>query len=169
MSLLVGFDPGKSGGLIAIGDYSGELYRHLRIPLIGARTRQRVDGRAVKNWFKHIVDTSANRPALVYERVHSMPTDSVVSAFTFGKVTGQVIGIAEAMGFSMHEIAPRDWQRTMLRGQPRSTHALRKKSAALIASDLHPGLASVLRVKASWGLADAALIVEHQRRQLIKT
>lgn len=166
--MFVGFDPGKTGGLVAVRKLDGGYESHAQIPLIGAGKRQRVDGRAVCDYLRSVLTVSRDVPVLAMEKVHSMPTDSVVSAFTFGKATGQVIGIAEALGFAVHEIAPRDWQRTMLRGYPRSTRVLRKKSCALVASDMHPTLAPVLRVKATWGLADASLIVEHLRRQLIR-
>lgn len=164
--MIVGFDPGKTGAIVVVETYGGKLWGSMRMPLIGAGTRQRIDGRAVCAFLKDIPYTQLSPHTFAYERVHSMPTDSVVSAFTFGKATGQVIGLAEALGFSMVEIAPTDWQKVMLRHQPRGTSALRKKSAALVASDLFPGLAEDLRVKANWGIADAALLAEYMRRQL---
>lgn len=163
--MIIGFDPGKTGALVSLRK-DGSYFSSMRMPLIGVGTRQRIDGRLVRSFLGKMIISQFSMSTFAYERVHSMPTDSVVSAFTFGKATGQVIGIAEALGFSMIEIAPVDWQKVMLNHQPRGTSALRKASATLVASDLFPELASELRIKAAQGLADAALIAEHARRQL---
>lgn len=169
MIVLFGFDPGKQGGIVAVDSEYGNLVSHLRIPLIGTSTRQRVDGRAVAEYLRTWHDYFGDDPAIfAYERVHSWATDSVVSAFTFGKVTGQVIGIAEGIGLGMIDVPPKEWQRVMFRGHKYATKAQRKASAVLLASDRHPRLSEVLSKKANWGLADAALIVEHTRRQLIR-
>lgn len=169
MKLILGFDPGKTGGLVAVNEEDGRYVSHLRIPLIGKKTRERVDGRAVYTYLLGVLGRSEGCPRIAIERVHAFPTDSKAGAFSFGKATGAVIGIAEGLGFSIMEVRPVDWQRVMLRGHPRQPKAARKASCAAVCSDLHPELASSLRVKANWGLADAALIAEYQRRQLIRT
>lgn len=174
MIVMFGFDPGKEGGIVAVDSDHGGYISHQRIPLIGTSTRQRVDGRAVAKYLRlwlGFFDEDDEGPVsalLAYERVHSWATDSVVSAFTFGKVTGQVIGIAETLGIGMIDVPPKEWQRVMFRGHKYATKLQRKASAALLASDRHPRLSEVLSKKSNWGLADAALIVEHTRRQLIR-
>ncbi len=168
MNILVGFDPGKSGGLVAVREDDGRHFDHLRVPLIGKAKHSRVDGRRVAKFLRHCTRRSDGVARLAVERVHAFPEDGIVGVFSFGKATGAVLGIAEALCWSIIEVMPRDWQRVMLRGHPRQPKAARKASCALVASDLHPELADELRIKANWGLADAALIAEYQRRQLIR-
>ncbi len=169
--MLVGFDPGKTGGLVAVHEHDGRYHSHLRIPLIGSGTRSRVDGRFVSQWLGAIaaLERDGRPPRIAIERVHSMSGEGVVSAFSFGKATGAVLAVAECLSYSIVEVRPQDWQNVMLRGQRRNPKAARKQSCALVASDLHPELAEVLRIKAAWGLADASLIAEYTRRVLIGT
>lgn len=168
-NLIVGFDPGKTGGLVAVWEDSGRVKCWQRLPLIGRGKRQRIDGRTVARFLRiDVLGCSVERPTIAVERVGAFPDEGVVGVFNFGKATGTVIGIAEAAGFRIEEVGPADWQRVMLRGHPRQPKAQRKASCALVASDLHPELHSSLQVKANWGLADAALIAEFYRRQTIK-
>lgn len=169
--LVIGFDPGKTGGLVALSGESGRYWGHHRIRVIGAGSRSRVDGRAVAHFLRTLLDDLECKPKdaiLVAERVSSMPTDGTVSAFSFGKSLGSVIGIAECLGLAITEVAPADWQKLMLRGHKRTPKGVRKANCALVASDLIPSLAPLLRVKANWGLADAALIGLYHRRMQSK-
>lgn len=165
MSIIIGFDPGKTGGLVAI-DEDGMFRGYHRITTIGAASRNRIDGRAISCWLAEWEDPGQR--ILVAERVSSMPTDGGVQAFSFGKALGTVLGIAEALGMAITEVAPVDWQKVMLRGHKRNPKPARKASCALVAGDLFPELAPLLRVKANWGLADAALIGEYHRRMVTR-
>ncbi|MDE0915773.1 MAG: hypothetical protein OSB57_11430 [Planctomycetota bacterium] len=167
MSIIIGFDPGKSGGLVALSS-EGAYLRHHRITVIGSGSRARIDGRAIADWLAKIYAAWPDDVIVVAERVSSMPTDGVVSAFSFGKALGQVVGITEALGFPFTEVAPTDWQKLMLRGHKRTPRKVRKANCALVAGDLFPELAELLRVKANWGLADAALIGEFHRRMTLR-
>lgn len=171
MSIIIGFDPGKTGGLVAIGRESGRHWGHLRIKTIGSASRNRIDGREISDWIRCLMNALELKPqdtVLAVERVSSMPTDGVVQAFSFGKALGTVVGIGEALGLAITEIAPTDWQKVMLRGHKRNPKPARKASCALVAGDLFPELAPLLRVKANWGLADAALIGEYHRRMVTR-
>ena len=153
--------------LVAL-DKDGVCLDHHRIQVMGAGSRSRVDGRAVAGWLRLLQEDALAPLMLVAERVSSMPTDGVAAAFAFAKATGAVIGIAEALGARIVEVAPTDWQKLMLRGHKRTPKAVRKANCALVASDLFPELAQLLRVKANWGLADAALIGEYHRRMNLR-
>lgn len=165
MTIIIGFDPGKTGGLVALTG-EGKLIGHHRITTVGAASRNRIDGRAISCWLAE--QEFPGQRILVAERVSSMPTDGGKQAFSFGKALGTVLGIAECLGMAITEVSPVDWQKVMLRGHKRNPKPARKASCALVAGDLFPELAPLLRVKANWGLADAALIGEYHRRMMLR-
>ena len=163
--IYIGFDPGKNGGLVATDAHGHVEAIALRFALIGSGAQQRIDGRVVHDWLDR-ADGGAARSTLVVERVHAMPTDSPRSAFAFGRALGSVHAICESRGMRILDVRPVDWQKVMLHGKPRQKRAQRKESARQVASDLFPGLAEMLRIKANDGVADAALLAEYGRRMM---
>ena len=169
--LWVGVDPGKTGGIVVL-DQDGRYVAHTLMPLVGKGTkRARVDCRTLSRWWAKLRwpelddehDPGLLRVTWAIERVSSAPTDGVVSAFTFGKVTGAIFAFAETVDCAITEVSPRDWQKVMLYGHRRGNREQIKASAALVASDRWPQLSEDLQVKARWGLSDAALIADTAR------
>ncbi len=99
----VGIDPGKSGGLAAIGDTIGAI----RMPLSG----KDIDCRTVRDF---LVD---HRPDLVViERVGAMPGQGVTSMFSFGESYGAVKGVVDAMEIPYILVLPKAWKKKVLAG-----------------------------------------------------
>ena len=94
------------------------------------------------------------------EKVGAMPRDGRVGAFSFGKGYGIWLGIMSAMAVPYTEIPPQRWQGPMLAGLPRGPQS--KVSAVHRARSLYPRLP--IKVKADWGMADAALIAGYAHR-----
>lgn len=157
MTFLTGIDPGASGALVTLDADTGELVDHYLIRTIGAGSRKRVDGRDVADYLRPYV-----AGLVVIEQVHSMPSDGVKSAFSFGRNLGSVMGIVEALDMPLTEVAPTTWMPVMLRGHARSSLAIRKANLTKVAVDTFPRLRGPLKLKKNQGLADAALIAQYQ-------
>lgn len=162
MRVFVGVDPGMAGALVSI-DESGRVRGSLLMPTLHRGVRQRVDCEAIARHVQHVSKGEPGDVVIAVEKVGAMPTDRPKAAFTFGMALAPIYAIAEVSGYAIVEVRAVDWQRVLLRGLPRGPKV--KASAAKSAGDLFPCLREDLRVKARWGLADAALIAEHARRQ----
>ena len=48
---------------------------------------------------------------IIIEKVHAMPTDSTMSAFSFGEAFGAFKGFAEGLGLTIYLVTPRTWKK----------------------------------------------------------
>ena len=156
-----------TGGLVAL-DERGRYLGSMLMPLVGTGTksRRRVDAGAIHDWYEEMCVCHGDRSRRItwaIERVSSMPTDGALQAFRFGAATHTVIAAAEWSGDRLVQVSPKDWQKTFLRGYPKNGRTEIKASAALAAGDRWPQLKPQLRVKARWGLADAAFVADAAR------
>jgi crossover junction endodeoxyribonuclease RuvC len=162
--LIAGIDPGFSGG-VALLTPSGKLDSLHLMPVVkgprGGSTE--LDLVELKRLLTaHAVDV------VVLERVHAMKGWGEGAAWRFGVGWGQIQGVVVALGLSLLHVAPDRWQKTLLHG---TTGAKGDKTAAIAEAlrrwpgvDLKPGK----RTKHHDGLADALLIAEWGRRELLK-
>tara|TARA_R110000737_G_scaffold163812_1_gene191366 strand:+ start:2129 stop:2680 length:552 start_codon:yes stop_codon:yes gene_type:complete len=165
--LWIGCDPGLTGGLVALNE-RGKLLGSMLMPLVGAgvKSRRRVDAGAIHDWYEDMKGNCWNLSEQItwaIERVSSMPTDGALQAFRFGAATHTVIAAAEWSGDRLVQVSPKDWQKAFLRGYPKNGRDQIKASAALAAGDRWPELKKDLKVKARWGLADAAFVADSAR------
>tara|TARA_R100000951_G_scaffold82836_1_gene70496 strand:- start:1106 stop:1603 length:498 start_codon:yes stop_codon:yes gene_type:complete len=160
MNLYVGIDPGLLGA-IAVLDDEGRLLDAVRTPVIpssGKGGKTEYDIPAMAQFLEHI---SPDLRLITLEQVNAMPHDGVTSAFRFGMGYGIWRGIASALRTPMMLARPVAWQAKALAGRPRGKAV--KSSAVAAAKDLWPNIP--IKYKRDWGMADAALIAEHGRRQ----
>lgn len=103
---------------------------------------------------------------ILIERGHAMPKQGATSGFKFGVSCGRAQGWCEAMDVSWDFVSAVDWQRVMLRGEPRKTRKDRKAASIRVAQRLFPNVDLTLGVgKAPKdGASDALLIAEYARR-----
>ena len=152
----IGIDPGITGAIVAISE-KGELVDAWRTPVLaGDKGKKEYD-------VAGMVDLIGLSPTAFVgiEKVGPMPRDGRVGAFRFGMGYGIWLGIVAALKRPHMVFLPQTWQSKMLRGLPRGPQT--KVSAVTAARALFPKLP--IRVKADWGMADAALIAEYARRQ----
>jgi hypothetical protein len=92
-----------------------------------------------------------------------MPRQGVASTFTFGRGTGIVVGVLEALGIGYLEVAPRTWQGKVLKGTPGEGkgRVLRWASCAFSGAEL-----SGPRGKALDGRADALALAWYGLRRI---
>lgn len=140
--LYLGIDPGVSGGL-AIVDDEGVLLHTEPMPPTRRKLRD-----AIALWS----DTSVLD--ITIELVASSPQMGVVSAFSFGKGVGGVLGVIAGMGLDdPQEVAPQRWQRIMA-----ARTGGEKNISKRVAQALHP------KARITHAVADAILIAECGRR-----
>lgn len=150
MTLYIGIDPGKTGGIVAINDV-GICYAS-KLPETERDIYEALQAMLGMSQFSFVV----------IEQVHAMPgkvaggkrvSMGATSAFTFGRGYGFLRGCLTALAVPWEECPPQRWQKAM--------HCLTKGDknvSKAMAQRLFPG------TKWTHATADAALIAEYNRR-----
>jgi hypothetical protein len=99
---IIGIDPGKSGGIVALTN--GKITDIAKMP------QTPID---LVNHFYYL--GFPNQPIgvksyVIIEHVHSMPSDSSKGAFTFGKNVGHLEGVLASFGIEPIQVEPKKWQ-----------------------------------------------------------
>lgn len=152
--VIVGHDPGFSGALVRTVD--GDFDGHLLFP----RDGDRLDIQPIREW----LDERPKPDLFMSEEVWGLPKDTATTAWQFSRAEATVVTIAQMLGIRTRFVVPSKWTKAILRGFPTATREQRKSSAAAWAVKKYSELEPVLRVKARWGVADAACLAEYGRR-----
>lgn len=157
----IGIDPGIGGAITLIDEHGALLWAH-RTPTIAPSkgSKREYDIPQMRDLLT-CAFTSVDTLVVGIEKVHSLPRDGRVGAFSFGCGYGLWLGLLAGIAIPYMEIPPQRWQATMLAGLPRGPHT--KTSAVRASKALFPTIP--IKAKADWGLADAALIAEYTRRK----
>lgn len=148
--MIVGIDPGKSGGIAAVGD-NGKFIDGIRMPIIKHGKRDVVDTRKLSMWVDHTALT-----CVVIEQVHAMPGQGVSSMFNFGRHTGAVEGWALEWKCPVYWVTPAKWKKHF--------GLSKDKRASLDRAVLEFGWDKRWDVLANDGIAEAALLALYQHR-----
>lgn len=150
--MIVGIDPGQSGGVAMLHD-DGRWIAGRRMPM------KSVDERKVVNVYELDVWLQQHRPlglegahsATVIEAVHAMPGQGVTSMFNFGRHAGAVEAWAMLRpSAKLHRVTPRAWKKHFDLGKD-------KRASLDKAAKMWP-VAHNWDVLANDGVAEAALI-----------
>jgi crossover junction endodeoxyribonuclease RuvC len=98
----IGIDPGKNGGIVGLTN--GKINVIDKMP----QTAYDMWDYFIYLGFPNVVEK--DQTYVIIEDVHSMPTDGVASAFTFGRHIGVFDGIFAGMGISPYRVRPQIWQ-----------------------------------------------------------
>lgn len=107
---IIGCDPGLKGGLSILDNTKKEIVVK-RIPtkkvVVNKKDKEEYD-------LKEIVDLlkpySSEKTFFLLERVSVRPLEGSVSSFGFGRSSGQLEGIAVALGFDLEKVSPVSWK-----------------------------------------------------------
>lgn len=146
--MIVGIDPGKSGG-VAILDDTGAFVGGIRTPLLQHGKRDLVDIRWIGSWVDNLMPRSG-ASHVVLEQVNAMPGQGVTSMFNFGRHTGAVEAYALSLGVPVTWVTPQKWKGYF--------NLSKDKMASLDRARLEFGDNALWRIKANDGIAEAALI-----------
>ncbi len=148
--MLIGIDPGKSGGVALVGE-GGEFLHGVRMPTVKHGKRDLVDPRAINEALTVVDDVGGIvTRGVVIEQVGAMPGQGVSSMFNFGRHTGAVEGWALGTGLPVSWVTPAVWKRYF--------GLSRDKRASLDRARLEFGDLKLWDVLANDGIAEAALI-----------
>lgn len=140
--MIIGIDPGKSGGVAWFRD---DLATAVRMPTTTGD---------LWDLLNSLVSNSEPRVAFI-EKVGPMPQQGVVSVWTFGRGFGELMMALCAAEISHELVAPSKWQRA-LQCQSGGNKNITKAAA----QRLFPHL------KITHAIADALLIAEYGRREI---
>ena len=140
--LIVGIDPGWSGGIARVG---------------GGRTVcNKFTGYTEKDIVTLLQSFLKDADACYLEKVHAMPGNGVASMFKFGTIYGGLLFTILASGVPLYHVTPQKWQRS-LNCLTKGDKNVSKRRA----QELYPG------IKVTHATADALLIAQYgydQRR-----
>lgn len=156
MSAIIGIDPGATGWIVAV-DSDGVVW---------ARNNPDTDD----GWATILRDYTDCRA--VVERQQAMRCEGriqgVSSTFTTGCNYGIIRGVLAALGMSREYVRSQDWQKVMLRGEPKAKGKELKALYVAVAERLWPSVSfRGPRGGMLDGKAAAALIAEYGRRMLM--
>lgn len=98
--ILVGIDPGRKGGIA--------IFRGTQLVSAGPMPTNK-EGMDYGKIVKILRFPDSDKIAYI-ERVHAMPSQGVVSMFSFGKGYGSLLGILHSLGYDVREVRPQDWK-----------------------------------------------------------
>jgi len=153
-----GIDNGLSGGIAVIE--GKKVLELLTMPTVQATdTRGEYDVHAIVE-----ILTRHSDATVVIEKAHAMPKLGTVSAFSFGKLYGMMIGITAALKMPYTIVHAKTWQKEMFRDLNSENT---KQASVIIAKQLYPDqsfLATERSKKPHDGLTDSLLIATFGQR-----
>ena len=156
--LILGIDPGSSGGLAIVESKSNSLPKIIwasKMPVVKIYSKKVIDVMKVSLALKkYSIDVT------ILEKVHAMPRQGVSSSFQFGRVFGGIEAISYLYTKRVDYIAPAVWKKSLGLGSA--------KQDSLDLARLKFGKLSFWELKSNDGIAEAALLAlfwieKHQR------
>ena len=146
--IVVGIDPGKSGGIVSINSSTNKCSIN-KCP----KTPNEMSSLLLSAKNSAFID---NLPILVViEKVHAFPTDARSAAFKFGMNYGMWLGIIGALSLPVVEVAPQTWMKSYA-PLPKEKQE-RKRKIKEIATDVFSSEYNNNQ-KITYAVSDAALI-----------
>lgn len=118
---IVGIDPGKKGAVANILIEDGKIVYASAMPM--------------PNDIIEMVDILDGIDTVYIEKAQAMPRQGIVSAFTYAKEYGIILGIMMAYGINIVEVSPATWKRQM-ELRPSDDKKVRKENAMRMANML---------------------------------
>ena len=151
--IILGVDPGASGGIAGIHEKIGGAAWALKDKTLMDQWKLFMDHRKSS-------ELNSTSIKAYLESVHSMPRDGVRSAFSFGKSYGNLEAFLVAAEIPFERVTPSVWQKEFgLIKRKGETHTQKKNRHKALAQEMFPS------VKVTHATADAILLAEYGRRQ----
>ena len=146
--LVLGIDPGSSGGLAIIKNSNNTLPNiilALRMPTVTIYGKKIIDTKKIATELQsHPIDVS------IIEKVHAMPRQGVTSSFQFGRSFGALESLAYLLSKRVDYVAPAVWKKYLGIGS--------SKQDSLDMARLKFGNKEVWEKKSNDGIAEASLL-----------
>ncbi len=149
--IVIGIDPGNSGGIAVIPgpEREWETPWAEQIPLCG----KEIDGHQLAERLQDI-----GPGIVIIEKAQAMPGQGVTSMFNYGRGFGLILGVLEGLGIPYRLVTPQAWKNRVLAGTPKD-----KSAAANYVRKAYPtiNLTPGKKQKPHDGMADAACIADY--------
>lgn len=155
----IGIDPGITGAVAWIDNRTPNNIGYEKTPFIQLK-RKEYDERAMAEEIKSFLPSELGCFATL-EKVHAMPKDGGVGAFSFGYGFGLWVGILAALDISYQFVTPQAWRKEMLAGMPKE-----KGASVVKVKQLYPNLTFLK--KTDHGIADAILIAKYSMEKALR-
>lgn len=156
---VMGVDPGGTGALALL--HGNDLVAVEDMPVFivkrGRGNKPEIDVYALRDIIERWQPDAA-----WFEQVGARPEDAPSAAFNFGRGTGLAEGAARLFCGRFEQVAPHIWKKEM------KLIKTAKDDSRAMATSRWPKFAETFRRKKDDGRAEAALLAEYGRRQLIK-
>lgn len=167
MSIVVGIDPGLSGGICLMHLKDSGTTRSVTVRVMptkdGPKKGRDVDSGQLRFLLGGLMPMIG---LVVVEQVHSMPKQGVATTFKFGVNYGRLLGVLETLDLPVQLVTPQRWKKSVLDGLGRE-----KSDAIRWVQGRFPGV-SLLPTerckKPSDGMAEAVCLAEFARRIWLK-
>ena len=148
--IFIGIDPGKNGGAAIINQIVDNE------PIITFRCPKTPKDMALSLMATIPVDVSYDNIIILIEHVHAMPSNGVVSMFSFGQNLGHWEGIFGALELTPKYAGPRTWM-GHYDCKPGMDKKDRKRYLRGLAEELFPN------IKMTFNISDALLIANYNK------
>ena len=146
--IILGIDPGSSGGLALIENKLNVLPKiifALRMPTVTIYGKKVIDTKKIAiDLQRFSIDIS------IIEKVHAMPRQGVTSSFQFGRNFGGIEALSYLYSKRVDYVAPAVWKKAMGLGST--------KKESLDLARLKFGESELWSIKSNDGIAEAALL-----------
>lgn len=146
--LILGIDPGSSGGLAIVRNNFNtlpEIVFAIRMPTVTIYGKKIIDTKKIAlELSKYDIDIS------IIEKVHAMPRQGVTSSFQFGRNFGGIETLSYLYSKRVDYIAPAIWKKSLGLGP--------SKKESLDLARLKFGESDLWKIKSNDGIAEAALL-----------
>lgn len=153
MPIVLGIDPGLSGGLCFLSAAAGQPKRVIDahdIPTFGEGPKRRVDALAIAKMIQACPPDFA-----VIERAQAMPDQGSSSGFNYGRAVGALEAVVLGMEIPLEIVEASAWKKA--HGLIKTDKEASRQKALL----LFPGAHALLARKMDHGRAEAALIANY--------
>jgi len=155
--IVLGVDPGRTGGLAVVDSLSGELIDAIEMPVLEVRKKVTLDAARAGDWLEQMAPDIG-----VVELVNAMPRQGVASSFQFGRMFGAAEALVGNWTLRQDYVTPTVWKGKM--GLSSNKNASRDLATRLFgrkAGDWH------WKLVRQDGVAEAALIALYYIRHVM--
>lgn len=114
--VIIGIDPGKTGGISVI--FNGSIMEYHKTPLISDKVIDIHMFANIINDIKQLCNLNGYKLIMFIETVHAIYGASAKSTFEFGYVSSVPVTIAATLGISYVMVDPKTWQKPCWQGIP---------------------------------------------------
>ena len=146
--LILGIDPGSSGGLVIVQNNINalpEIILAIRMPTIKIYGKKIIDTKQIATKLQeYSIDVT------IIEKVHAMPRQGVTSSFQFGRNFGGIESLSYLYSKRVDYVVPAVWKKSLGLGP--------SKKESLDLARLKFGESNLWHIKSNDGIAEAALL-----------